>query len=182
MIRAILLSLTLIATPAFAQDDHGDHESEYGEEHHDETHGDHDDHGGEDHVSEADGVRAVHAWTNATRDGHAQVYVEIENTSDAEVRLLGAEAENAESAALVGFTLVDGEPSFVELPGMPIAAGGEVVLAPNGLAIDLEGLSADLEEGDSFEMELEFDFGHLDVVVAVESAGATQHSHAGHQH
>ncbi|WP_404403528.1 copper chaperone PCu(A)C [Pelagibacterium halotolerans] len=169
MIRAVLLSLALVATPSFAKD-------EPSKEHH--TAHEEDD----DHVSEGHGVRAVHAWTHATRDHHALVFVEIENNSNTEVTLVGGEAGNANSAALVGFALVDGEPDFVELPGMPIPAGGEVVLAPNGLAIKLDGLSGDLHEDESFEMELAFDFGHLDIVVAVETADASQHSHAGHQH
>ncbi|MCD7059843.1 copper chaperone PCu(A)C [Pelagibacterium xiamenense] len=179
MIRVVLLSLALLATPVLAQEDH-DHEGEHGEEHHD----DHGEHAGddEDHVSEANGVRAVHAWTNATHANQALVFVEIENASDAEVMLVGGKAENADSATLVGFALVDGEPLYAELPGMPVAAGGHVVLGPNGLAIELDGLSEDLHEGESFEMELDFDFGDLDIVVAVEAADATQHSHAGHQH
>lgn len=55
-------------------------------------------------------------------------------------------------------------------------------LAPNGLAIRLEGLAAPLEEGETVDVTFTFDTGAVEVHVAVEDADARQHSHAGHQH
>ncbi|WP_127144853.1 copper chaperone PCu(A)C [Pelagibacterium montanilacus] len=180
MIRAIALSFALaLALPAIAQDDHHDEDHAAHEDHDGE---DHDDHGHDDHVAQADGLRAVHAWTNATDGALALVYVELENTSGQAATLLGAEAMIAEGAMLVGLENVDGELRYAEIPQMPIPAASELVLSPNGLAIQLSGLAAPLLEGESFEIELEFEGAHLDAVVAIEAAGATQHSHAGHQH
>lgn len=136
----------------------------------------------EHHLSEIPGLKALHAWTPATSGRSALVYVELENTGDAPVALEGAEAEIAGDATLVGFALENGEPAYVPLPSMPIQPGRELVLAPDGLAIRLDGLSEHLDEGGEFEMHLLTSLGELEIHVAIEPAGATQHSHAGHQH
>lgn len=179
MIRAVLFSFALIASPAFAQEDHAD-------EHHEE-HEDHDEHGHEDgehdeHVAQANGVRAIHAWANATDASGALVYVDIENTSDALVTLTGAETDIAASAEIVGLENTGGELTFTAIPALPIPAGADMVFAPNGLAIALSGLTAPLAEGEHFNLELEFESFHLDLEVEIESTTATQHSHAGHNH
>lgn len=164
MIRAALVSLALLATPAFAHDDHAeDHEHDH-------------------HVAEAEGLRAIHAWANATTGSTALVYVELENTSDTDATLTGAHSDIAASAQLVGLENSGGQLTYTPLPLMPVPAGREIVLSPNGMAIQLTGLTQPLVEGDHFEIEFEFDGLHLDAVVEIESANATQHSHAGHQH
>ena len=159
MFRRLLLALLLLAaaTPALAEDH--DH-----------------------HVSEREGLRAVHAWTRATSGKTALVFVEIENGSSGDVLLQGGESELAASVDLVGFKLKDGAPSYVLLPSLPVKAGREVVLSPNGLALRLNGLREPLVEGEEIEMEIEFDTGHLEVHVEIEDADATRHSHAGHSH
>ena len=167
MIRATFAALLLLATPALAQG-----ADEHAEEHHDH----------EEHVADLDGLRAIHAWARATSGSTAQVFVELENTGDDTVTLLGGEADIAATVTLVGFQLVGGEATYVALPEMPIPAGREIVLAPNGLALALTGLTQALVQGEHFEMEIEFDTGHLEVVVEIEAANATQHSHAGHNH
>ena len=118
----------------------------------------------------------------ATDEGTGYVFVELENASDAPVKLKGAEAEFSRTAELVGFRLRDGEQVYEPLPFVPITAGGRIELQPFGLAIQLSGLQHSLDEGDEIEIELEFDTGHMDVHVQVEAANATQHRHAGHQH
>jgi copper(I)-binding protein len=141
-----------------------------------------DEHEHDHHVSDLGGVRAIHAWTRATNADTALVFVEIENGSAGTVLLEGAESAAAATAELVGFQMKDGEPGYVVLPKMPIAAGRELVLEPEGLALRLTGLQAPLVRGDEVEVELEFDIGHMDVDVAVEAENATRHSHAGHAH
>lgn len=160
MIRATLLALALLATPALAQDDH-DHDH---------------------HVAEAEGLRAVHAWANATTASTALVYTDLENASGHAVTLTGAEADIAASAQLVGLENAAGELRYVPIPEMPLPAGSEIVLAPNGLAIQLSGLTAPLIEGETFEIAFEFGDTHLSATVDIHSATATRHSHAGHQH
>ncbi len=168
VIRTTLIAFALLATPALA-------------EHH-ETAEPHEEHTDQEHLAEADGIRAVHAWTNATDGSTGFVYVDLGNASDYSVTLIGAESDIATSAEIVGLENSGGELVYTPIPEMPIAAGSEVVFAPNGLAIRLSGLTAPLVEGESFEIGFEFDGLHLDAVVAIESTSATQHSHAGHQH
>lgn len=178
MIRAVLVSLALLAAPALAQDDHAGHP-----EHH-QDHGDdaHDEHNHDEHVAQSDGLRAVHAWANATTGALALVYVELDNTSDADIALTGGEAAIAEAVHLVGLQNANGELSYAEIGQMPIAAGSQLVLSPNGLALQLSGLSQPLVEGETFEMEIAFGDTHLPTTVEIQSATATRHSHAGHQH
>ncbi|WP_346911206.1 copper chaperone PCu(A)C [uncultured Roseibium sp.] len=159
LVTATMTGFFAFAGPATASDDDHDH-----------------------HLSELHGVKAIHAWTRATSDDHALVFVEIENETDKEVILLGGEADNAGSVDLVGFQLVDGKAVYTPLPQVPVAAGSELHLEPEALAMRLEGLTGKLEKGQEFEMEIEFDIGHMDVHVTIEAADAKTHSHAGHAH
>ena len=156
MIRALILSLALLATPGFAEDDH--------------------------HVVEAQGIRAVHAWANATTGSSALVFVEIANISETTVILLGTETGMAASAELVGLENKGGELTYTPIPTMPVAPGSELVLSPNGLAIRLSGLTGPLLEGEEFEIEFEFEQTRLHAHVGIESSTATQHRHSGHHH
>mgnify|MGYP001224927719 CR=1 FL=1 len=143
-----------------------------------ESHGHDDDH----HVSELGGIRAVHAWTRSTDGDTALIFADIENRSAQTVVLTGGESALAEDVRLVGFQMTDGEPHYVALPEMPIGAGKEILLEPEGLALQLTGVKQALREGTEIEVELEFDTGHMDVHVEVGRADATRHSHAGHAH
>ncbi|XGA79493.1 copper chaperone PCu(A)C [Halomonas sp. CH40] len=182
LITSLLLVAGLMAVTAFA----GGHE-QGDTDHHDEQHAD--DHGHDDshdddakHVSELANLRALHAWTNATRDRDAHIYVELENTGTDTIILTGAHAEIAQTAQLTGFRLVDGEPQHAPIEAMPLDPSSTLVLSPNGLSIQLEGLSKALEEGEHFDVHLDTDAGRLELDVEVESASARQHSHAGHAH
>ncbi len=136
----------------------------------------------DDHVSVQGQVRAVHAWTRATSGSTAYVFVEIENRGTVDVDLLGGESPVAATVTLVGFVLKDGKETYTPLPHLPVKAGGDVVLAPNGLALRLDGLSTPLEEHTVFDLDIRLSTGVLDVHVAVEDASAVNHSHAGHAH
>lgn len=193
MIRTTSAALALVvalAAPGLAHDAHGQHGDQAGahhEEDRDETgHNEagHHDHAEEEahHLAEIEGVRALHAWTRATGEGTALVFVTIENKGEAEVKLEGAESAAAKTAELVGFQLKDGEPTYVSLPFVSVKPGRKLALQPKGLAIRLGGLEQPLNKGDELEVEFEFDTGHLEMHVQVEAADATQHSHAGHQH
>ncbi|MAS08281.1 MAG: hypothetical protein CL534_26805 [Ahrensia sp.] len=141
---------------------------------------DHDDHS--HHEGGMDGVRTVHAWAQATTGKSAFVFVDIENNSDRDIAITGGESEIAASVELVGFQLKDGEPDYVVLPPVPIKAGTEMTLAPDGLALRLNGLTTPLLQGAEHEIEIEFDFGHIEMFFQVEAADARHHSHVGHQH
>ncbi|MBM3604178.1 MAG: copper chaperone PCu(A)C [Alphaproteobacteria bacterium] len=166
MIRSLFLLLALGAAPVMAQD-HQEHDHAPGHDH---------------HLAEADGLRAVHAWTNATQASHALVYVDLENTSRSRVTLTGGASDISANMEIVGFENAGGELRYTVIPQMPVEAGSKVALSPNGLALRLEGLARPLNEGDTFMIRIEFSNTSLDAVVDVQSAKATQHSHAGHHH
>lgn len=171
--RALTLALCLALTPLAALA----HEEGHGHGH-DHSHDNHD-----DHLAEAEGVRLIHAWTNATRGDVARVFIEIENTSDTDITLTGGDAEIASSVRLMGAPVQAGATEPVEIGTFPIAAGADITLAPDGLYLELSGLDRRLEEGDEFEMHVELEpIGEVEVNVEVESAGARNHSHAGHNH
>lgn len=181
--QAIMVGLTCLIAPmqpAVAQQDKADagHSHDHG---HDAAQA-HDDQGSDSHLSEIAGLRVVHGWTNATRQDSILIFMDLENKGSEPVVLTGAETDIAAQAKLVGFRLVDGITVYETLPSVPLAAGRNMVLAPNGLAIELTGLSGHLHAGDYFDIELHTSLGHVEVHIDVEPAGAVQHSHAGHAH
>lgn len=189
IVTSLLLIMGLMVLPAFAGG-HGEDGTDPHDEQHADEHSDHDDDSHDDdkheeetrHVSELIHLRALHAWTNATRDRDAHVYVELENTGSETITLTGAHAELAQTAQLTGFRLVDGEPQHAPIETMPLDPSSTLVLSPNGLSIQLEGLSSALVEGEHFDVHLDTDVGRLTLHVEVESASARQHGHAGHNH
>ncbi|MEM8591032.1 MAG: copper chaperone PCu(A)C [Pseudomonadota bacterium] len=173
----ILFTVLLIAFAplAWADDDHGHDDHGHDEEH---AHSDE----GSNHKATLGDVVLLHAWTPATEEAEALVFVEIDNDGDAPVTLLGAESDLAEAVELVGFQLKDGAGSYASLPKLPIAAGAKMELAPNAVAFRMSGVTQHLHQGDEFELHIEFDAGEVHMMVQVEAEGATQHSHAGHNH
>ncbi|MEM1128900.1 MAG: copper chaperone PCu(A)C [Pseudomonadota bacterium] len=173
--------------PALA--DHHGH-GEHHDGHHDEHHGEHGelfterptDDPYDRHLSDMEGMRALHAWTTATTGHDALIYVELTNTGEEELTIDAVKTGIAESASLVGFQLVDGKETYVPIAQMPIQPGRTMMLEPGALAIELEGLQAPLVEGQEFDVTLVTNLGPLDLHVAIEPAGATAHSHAGHAH
>ena len=172
---SLCLSLPVAVVAAQAQEkaqSTGEHAGEHRHEEGDHSH----------HEGEAAGVRTVHAWTRATSGATALVFVDIQNNSDRDIAITGGDTEAADSVELVGFQLKDGESDYVALPAVPIKAGAEMTLAPNGLALRLNGLKEELVLGTEHTIEIEFDFGHIAMFFQVEAADARTHSHVGHQH
>lgn len=157
MLRALLIAV-LLPLPILAQDD-------------------------EAHLAEVEGVRVLHAWTNAGDGDTAQVYMEIENTGDEASNLASASAEGAEMVTFVA-SPVRAEGGVPEtLDGILLPPGVETVLEPRGLYVLLHDVAAPRAEGDELEMTLTFEpQGEVEVHVQVEAADATEHSHAGHSH
>lgn len=182
----LALLIALVGQPVLAENHGHDsaHEDKHTHEHHDnDEHAEHENEANNDaHLSTMGDLRLLHGWTRATRDDSALVFVEIENAGTTPVTLTGVTTDLAKSATLVGFTLKEGEPSYPELPALPVAPSTEMVLVPQGVALRLDGLSRDLVKGDSFEVIVTFEEGEVAVNVEVEAADATQHSHAGHAH
>lgn len=162
-----------------------DHDHDHDHEHDHAADDDHDDHAREAdaHVAVAAfGLRALHPWTNAGDGREALVYVELQNHAAEALTLTGARSPAAAHGELVGFLLKDGAPTHVAVEAMTLDAGGDATLAPFGLAIRLEGLASPRREGETLPVTVLTDRGALEMLVAVEPADATRHSHAGHMH
>ena len=137
--------------------------------------------GDDDHLSERDGVRVLHAWTRATDTDHAEVFMEIENTGHAELSLTGAETDIADDVHIVAMNHADGK--AVDIGALPVPAGSDTLLTPEGVFLELHDLDRTLAVGDEFEMHLHLEpLGEIEIHVEVEAANAANHSHAGHSH
>lgn len=165
MIRGLLTSALMALTlPALAADTH-DHD-------HDEI----------EHAFEIAGLHVVHPWMRATTGREGVLFLELHNEGDVPVSLMGAEADWAETATLVGYVLKNGDVTANPLPAIPVAPGRTLDLEPNVLAIQFTGLRAPLVEGHPVALHLITSAGEIEIDAAVEPATALHHSHAGHQH
>lgn len=139
-------------------------------------------HNHDTHLTEAAGLRLLHVWAPATRAGSdVFFYMEIENTTDAEVMLTGGEVMG-QKLDLVGFTYTAAGDRWMRLPMLPVAANAEVDLEPNVLALRWTATPDNLSEGAELKIEVEIGGQHLHGQVEVTAANATAHSHAGHNH
>lgn len=136
-----------------------------------------------DHLSKREGLEILHAWTQATNEDHTRIFMEITNEGSNDVMLLGGESDIAEHVYLMGLSYGTDGANAREIEQFPIKAGAEIDLTPDGLFLELDGLTKILAEGEAFEIHVVFDpIGEIDVHVDVEAAGASQHSHTGHNH
>lgn len=99
------------------------------------------------------------------------VYLRVENHGEETDRLLGATTPIAKAAELHETVMEGDRMRMIHHPGgFPVPSHGEVELVAGGKHIMLTGLSAKLEDGTSFALDLEFErAGHLTVVVPVRS-------------
>lgn len=99
-----------------------------------------------------------HAWSRATIGASrpAVFYVEISNTGDTDDALIGIATPAAESPILHETVVTDGVASMPHAMSIPLPAGQAVQLAPGGYHGMLTGLTAALNEGDSFPVTLTF--------------------------
>jgi hypothetical protein len=135
-----------------------------------------------DHLIEANGLRVLHVWTPATSKGaDALIYMDVENASAAPAMLTGGIA-GAEPLDLVGFSYGASGETWTVLPGLPVPAGGEVLLEPSVLALRWQAVPMDLVEGAGVEILVKVGAETLAAHVEIGSAVATGHSHAGHSH
>lgn len=153
--RACLLAFALLASPVLAESDH---------------------------LIEANGMRVLHVWTPATAQGaDALIYMDIENVSAAPAMLTGGIAGD-EALDLVGFSYGASGEAWTVLPGLPVPAGGKVLLEPSVLALLWQAVPMDLVEGADLEILVQVGAETLVAHVEIGAADATGHSHAGHSH
>lgn len=135
-----------------------------------------------DHLTEAKGLRVLHVWTPATAKGaDALIYMEVENASTAPAMLTGGIA-GGEPLDLVGFSYGASGETWTVLPGLPVPAGGEVLLEPSVLALRWQAVPLDLAEGADLEILVKVGAETLVNHVEIGAADASAHSHSGHNH
>ncbi|WP_157968929.1 copper chaperone PCu(A)C [Tropicimonas sp. IMCC34011] len=175
LIRPALLSLLLVAAPFGVRADSHEHEHEH-DDHSEDTHN-HE----AAHLAELDALRILHAWSRATSRGPVRIFMEIQNRGDAGATLTSATTDLGDAVIVGAPVHAGGDP--LELPELVIEADSDFDLAPQTVYIEIAEPARALQQGDVAEVELTFaDLGTVDVDVEVESADATQHSHAGHNH
>ena len=97
-------------------------------------------------------------WARATAEGQTAgaIYLTIDNKGGAD-RLVGVSTDQAALAMIHDNQTVNGVSQMRMLEAVDIPANGQVVLAPGGKHVMLEGLRGELVKGYSFELQLTFD-------------------------
>ena len=128
------------------------------------------------HGYKAGALRIGHPWSRAT-PANAPVaggYMTMENTGDADDRLVAVSAEIAPRGEIHEMKMEGDVMKMSPLPdGLPIRAGETVKLAPGGYHLMFMPLARQLKEGDTFRGELVFEkAGKVTVEFKVEGIGA----------
>jgi len=109
------------------------------------------------------------------------VYMTLTNKTQAADRLTAASSDVASKLQIHEMAVVDGVMRMRELAsGLPIPAGGSVVLKPGGYHVMLIGLKKPLTAGESFPLTLTFEkAGNISVTVQVQAMDATKDNKGG---
>ena len=122
-------------------------------------------------------------WSRATPSGAqtGAAYMTLDNKSASADRLTGASSDVADKVQIHEMKVVNGVMQMRELPdGLPIPAGGSVVLKPGSYHVMLIGLKKPLTAGETFPLTLTFaKAGNMSVIVAVQAIGAMQNDKGG---
>lgn len=117
-------------------------------------------------------------WARATPAGAetGAAYMTLDNKTSTADRLTAASSDVAAKLQIHEMTVVNGVMQMRQLvDGLPIPAGGSVVLKPGSYHIMLLGLKKPLKAGDTFPLRLTFErAGNISVTVPVEAMGVMQ--------
>jgi copper(I)-binding protein len=117
-------------------------------------------------------------WSRATPKGAmtGAVYMTLDNKSGTADRLTGASSDVADKLQIHEMKVENGIMQMREVPdGLPIPAGGSVVLKPGSYHVMLIGLKKPLTAGEKFPLTLTFEkAGNISVTVPVQAMGAMQ--------
>jgi periplasmic copper chaperone A len=117
-------------------------------------------------------------WARATPAGAitGAAYMTLDNKSGTADRLTGASSDVAEKVQIHEMKVENGVMKMREVPdGLPIPAGGSVVLKPGSYHVMLIGLKKPLTAGEKIPLTLTFEkAGNISVTVPVQAMGAMQ--------
>lgn len=126
------------------------------------------------HIFTKGAAKVSHAWTVETgKTAHAvEIYMTIENTGDAPIRLTGASVRLADAGVFQSPVVGDdGALSVRELTAVEIAPGQSITMQPAGLHIVFNDVQRTLRAGGHFHATLTFaEIGALEIDVDVERA------------
>ena len=121
-------------------------------------------------------------WARATPAGAqtGAVYMTLDNKTQAADRLTGASSDVADKVQIHEMAVENGVMQMRQLAGgLPIPAGGSVVLKPGSYHVMLIGLKKPLTAGETFPLTLTFEkAGNISVTVPVQAMGAMQRTKA----
>lgn len=83
-------------------------------------------------------------------------YMTLTNDGDTDDQLVGVTSDVAEAVELHQSAMQDGSMSMRQVDGIDLPAGGAAVLEPGGFHVMLVGVTAELAEGDTVDLILEF--------------------------
>ena len=122
-------------------------------------------------------------WARATPASATTgaVYMTLNNKTGSADRLIGASSDVADKLQIHEMKVVNGVMQMRQLDnGLPIPAGGSVVLEPSSYHFMLIGLKKPLTPGETFPLTLTFQkAGNISVTVPVNAMGATQDNKGG---
>jgi uncharacterized protein (TIGR02001 family) len=126
--------------------------------------------------AESSSIQVEKPWARATPAGATTgaVYMTISNKSSAADRLTGASSDVADKLQIHEMKVVNGIMEMREVAdGLPVPAGGAVMLKPGSYHIMLIGLKKPLEVGDTLPLTLAFEkAGSVSIDVPVKAMGA----------
>jgi len=121
-------------------------------------------------------IQVEHPWSRATPTGASTgaVYLTITNNSHDTDRLLGGSSDVAGKLQIHEMKVVNGTMEMREVSGgLPVPAGGSVVLKPGSYHIMLIGLNKPLKAGETIPLTLDFEkAGKVSITVPIRAMGA----------
>jgi periplasmic copper chaperone A len=131
----------------------------------------------------APSITVEQPYARATPAGAATgaVYMTLTNKGQTPDRLTGASSDVAAKLQIHEMAVTNGIMRMRELKdGLPVPAGGSVVLKPGGYHVMLIGLKKPLTEGETFPLTLTFEkAGNISVTVPVQAMDATKDNKGG---
>ncbi len=126
----------------------------------------------------ASSIAVEQPWSRATPAGAktGAVYMSLDNKSTSADRLTSASSDVAAEVQIHEMKVVNGVMQMRQLAdGLPIPAGGSVVLKPGSYHVMLIGLKKPLTPGETFPLTLTFGkAGNISITVPVQAMGAMQ--------
>jgi periplasmic copper chaperone A len=129
-------------------------------------------------VTDRTSITIERPWARATPSGAktGAAYMTIDNKSGIADWLTGMSSDVADKLQIHEMKVENGVMKMREVTGgLPIPAGGSVVLKPGSYHVMLFGLKNPLTAGETFPLSLTFEkAGNISVTVPVQAMGSTQ--------